>query len=188
MEIACFKQKAYPVILSHSLLLSTKANAEKRAKECLSRYKKRGQHSYHKIVHDIFVGECGENAVAIMMNNKGVLCTPPQTDVLNVSDKTWNDLILFHPRTHNQIRVSVKTQDINQSKKFGLSWVFQVAINEDPTLYDSNHRMALCLWEETTQTVFVRSGPPMKSVRGLLKPMKIDRFTNKKALYFSDIA
>jgi hypothetical protein len=102
------------------------------------------QTNYNLKVYQHYIGKLGELAVFLYLRQEGYNITEPDFKIYQSKDKSWDSDLKI-----NDLHISIKTQDIESAKRFGLSWTFQhikngrkdFTIKENPivipTLYDN---------------------------------------------------
>lgn len=86
----------------------------------LSYLSQRNQSDPEIIRHQNLVGKLGEFAVRRMLTNNGTACSPVNLEV--TTHKSWDADLMIAGR----VRVHVKSQELEQAQRFGLSWTFGI--------------------------------------------------------------
>jgi len=94
--------------------------AEDSVETSLKHYARRNQTNATKIKGDIYVGKVGEQLVHDYLKKYDPTITEPDYKVYKPREKTWAPDM--HTDTYN---VHVKTQSIESSNKYGISWILQ---------------------------------------------------------------
>jgi hypothetical protein len=85
-----------------------------------SHYSKRGQNNDQKRQKDALIGKLGEVATYHSLKDKIHGLTIPDFKIYSAKEKSWDfDL------KGQEVNVHVKTQDVEQGEKYGVSWIFQ---------------------------------------------------------------
>jgi len=104
-----------------------------------------GQNDFNLKAYQHYVGKLGELAVYLYLKDSYDI-TEPDFKIYEVKDKSWDSDL----KIENE-HLSIKAQDIQSAKKFGLSWTFQYIkggrsdssikknITVIPTLYDNTY-------------------------------------------------
>jgi len=96
-------------------------------------YKKRGQNDPRKIKLDIYHGKIAEYAVWDHYKTiEGVECEEPDLAVLDPNRKSYEADLKLKNKNGKESLLHIKTQTVEQSEKFGLSWMFQ---KNDPLVF-----------------------------------------------------
>jgi hypothetical protein len=86
------------------------------------KYARRNQLDIEKICKDIRNGKIGEEYVWQNVFKEHIGFTPPDYQIYAKKDKSWDPDL---KDTFSDVRLGVKSQDIESSLSFGESWVFQ---------------------------------------------------------------
>jgi hypothetical protein len=88
-------------------------------------YAKRNQFNNDKRVKDSFIGKLGEFAVWNLLKKDHPNLTSPDIKIYAAKQKSWD----FDLKDDN-LNLHVKSQDIEQGAKYGVSWIFQITDKE----------------------------------------------------------
>jgi hypothetical protein len=158
------------------------------------KYARRNQFDGEKIIKDIRNGKVGEEAVwekyAIDFPN----LSKPDHQIYDKKDKSWTaDLV---DKVSN-IRLAVKSQDIDSSIHFGESWVFQFGnggkYDCDTGVFkttDDNHYVAFVALNTPKKTGLIRAVVKVQWLhdKKLFKAMQKQSLRgNKVAVYYDDL-
>ena len=145
----------------------------------LDAYARRNQKRIHKILNDIIIGKIAEFGVHKYLMTKNHL-NEPDLKVYNKNEKSFDaDLKFLNYNIH------VKSQSIEQSEKYGISWSFQKQdkLITDP---DNNDVIFLCIVNDL-EVIILNYGKANK-YKGLYgEPIKESLKFTKKVLYFEKI-
>lgn len=149
-------------------------------------YEKRsGQSNEAKRKKDSVVGKLGELAAFKMLQGKIQGLTEPDFAIYTAKEKSW-DFDLKSP----EYNIHVKSQDVEQGKKYGESWVFQLQDKHIFQNYSDKDYVVFVSVNLATRECFVRSMLPLITLheQQLFKPMKVHQLRNNKAaVYYEDI-
>ena len=96
-------------------------------------YKRRGQNDPRKIKLDIYNGKIAEFAVWDHYKTvKGVECQKPDLTILEANKKSYEADLKLKKMNGKESLLHIKNQTVEQSEKFGLSWMFQ---KNDPLVF-----------------------------------------------------
>jgi hypothetical protein len=127
-----------------------------------SYYAKRNQNNNEKRKKDQLIGKLGEFAVYSLYKEQYPGLSEPDLNIYSAKKKSW-DFDLKAPT----INLHVKSQDIEQGKKYGVSWIFQVG---DKEIFNSTVPSSIAF-----TTVDIKSG--FVNVLGITA---VDTLHNKK--------
>jgi len=96
--------------------------AKKSVSTSSDKYARRNQFDVEKIVKDIRNGKIGEEGVHSLLLNKFPKLLPPDHNIYDKNNKSWEPDLKDEA---SDIRIAVKSQDIESAIHFGESWVFQ---------------------------------------------------------------
>jgi len=164
--------------LDKEVIESCRVFANKRTEDSLKLYQFRGEHRRQKIFSDIFQGTLAEFAVQKALSEIAPMSAPDLT-IYDAKDKSYSKDLEF-----NGIHIHVKSQSIDSSKRYGISWVFQL---RDSLLEssDPNAVLALCLIHGHLE---VKVLGYLKAKDACFKDLKIRHYgKTKKAVYFEDV-
>lgn len=158
-----------------------------------SHYSKRGQNNEQKRQKDALVGKLGEFAVYHSFKDKVSNMTQPDVQIYTAKQKSWDfDL------KGDGVNLHVKTQDIEQGEKYGVSWIFQYGNGKsqhyDKEIFDSltpNQYIAFVSLSLKDNFAIIRAVVKLeflheKKLFGLPKLEHLQK-ANKKAVYLKDI-
>jgi hypothetical protein len=160
-----------------------------------NRYAHRNQFNVSKIKDDIRNGKVSEFGVYEVLSQALPDLTLPDCQVYAKKDKSW-DPDLKSPSS--EIRLAVKSQDINSEINYGRSWVFQYNQNKN---YDCDTGIFGKKLDPNYYVCFVSLNVPKRTgelravvrvqwlhEKKLFKPMKkLNLQGNKLAVYYSDL-
>lgn len=156
-------------------------------------YARRSQFNEEKRKKDSFVGKLGEIAVYNYLKSKINNLNYPDLNIYSAREKSWDfDL------KGESVNLHVKTQDLEQGERYGVSWIFQYGNGKnshyDKEIFDKltpNQYVAfvsLCLHEKYA---IIRSIVNLDFLHEnkLFGLPKLDHLkkANKKAVYLKDI-
>lgn len=149
-----------------------------------SLYAKRNQSNESKRKKDSVIGKIGEVASHRVLKDKFKDLTEPDFNIYSTKEKSWD----FDLRATG-LNLHVKSQDVEQGKRYGDSWVFQKEDKHIFKEYSENDYVAFVSVDLNTKECFVRAMLPVSLLheQNLFKPMKLAHLSNKLAIYFDDI-
>lgn len=158
-----------------------------------SHYSKRGQNNEQKRQKDALVGKLGEFAVFQSLKGKVPNITEPDVQVYSAKQKSWDFDI-----KGDGINLHVKTQDIEQGEKYGVSWIFQYGNGKnqhyDKEIFDNltpNQYIAFVSLSLKDSLAIIRAIVKLEFLhdRKLFGLPKLEHLqkANKKAVYLKDI-
>lgn len=158
-----------------------------------SHYSKRGQNNEQKRQKDTLVGKLGEFAVYQCLKNKVANITAPDVQIYTAKQKSWDFDI-----KGDGINLHVKTQDIEQGEKYGVSWIFQYGNGKnqhyDKEIFDNltpNQYVAFVSLSLKDSLAIIRAVVKLEFLhdRKLFGLPKLEHLqkANKKAVYLKDI-
>ena len=158
-----------------------------------SHYSKRGQNNEQKRQKDALVGKLGEFAVYHSLKDKVPKIIKPDVQIYTAKQKSWDfDL------KGDSVNLHVKTQDVEQGEKYGVSWIFQYGNgknqNYDKEIFDKitpNQYIAFVSLSLKENFAIIRAITKLeflhdKKLFGLPKLEYLQQ-ANKKAVYLKDI-
>lgn len=158
-----------------------------------SHYSKRGQNNEQKRQKDALVGKLGEFAVYHSLKDKVPNIIKPDVQIYAAKQKSWDfDL------KGDSVNLHVKTQDVEQGEKYGVSWIFQYGNgknqNYDKEIFDKitpNQYIAFVSLSLKENFAIIRAITKLeflhdKKLFGLPKLEYLQQ-ANKKAVYLKDI-
>ena len=147
-------------------------------------YASRNQSNNEKRIKDQYVGKLGEIAVFIYFKENCIEVSEPDFKIYEKSKKSWD-----YDLKGKDINIHVKTQNVEQGKKFGGSFIFEKSdrlIFKDHKENDYVCFVSIDLKENVAE---IKSILSLKTLHGLnlFKKPKLDYLISKCAIYFSDI-
>lgn len=149
-------------------------------------YHNRWQSNSNKISQDHANGKIGEGVAFAFLKQYFPNISRPDMKIYRSSGKSWQS-DLTDPV--NNIHFAVKTQEINQAVRFGMSWVFQ---KTDKEVYgNSCDRLYVCLVTIDRECSYAIVDAVVKCnwlhSHKMFKPLKISCLnSNKQAIYYED--
>jgi hypothetical protein len=144
-----------------------------------------GQCNEEKRKKDALIGKLGELAAFKALKNKINGLTEPDFNIYTTKEKSWDfDLKSLDYNIH------VKSQDVEQGKKYGESWVFQLQDKHVFQNYSDKDYVVFVSVNLKTRECFVRSMLSLFTLHNLqlFRPMKVFKLRNNKvAVYYEDI-
>jgi len=135
--------------ISDKIVNLCKQHANYYGTSLIERYVRRGQHDSEKIIQDMIVGKIGEVGTYLyFVKTYGVdaISVKPyllKEDLSNVKDH--NDFSHDADIVVNNMNIHIKTQNREQTKRFGSTWVFQRSHVEELQRHDTtNEHVAFC--------------------------------------------
>jgi len=158
-----------------------------------SYYSNRNQSDNKKRTRDQLIGKLGEIVSYTFLNKKINNLSYPDFKIYDRKNKSWD----FDLKGDNA-NIHVKSQDIEQSKKYGESWLFQAGgLNNrgyDKEIFDKlspNQYICFCIIDLKNNEGVIKSIVTLDYLHDnkLFKLPKLDKlkYNNKLAVYFSDI-
>ena len=129
------------------------------------------------------LAKSSEYAVANYFFKIGWECTEPDIAIYSANEKSYSADLIAISKKQKVHSVAVKSIGKAESKKYGISWVFQQNDNHinNP---EPNDLIALCITSgykvEIVKIMYV------KDIHGKFKPTKMN-FSDKKAIYLEDL-
>jgi hypothetical protein len=151
------------------------------------KYKERNQTDLSKIKKDIYIGKLAEYAVFNHYNNNLGFdsVTEPDITIYSAKNKSYDaDIVAIHDSV--EYKMHIKSQQINQADRFGLSWSFQ---KNDPLVFNPipYDYIVPCL-VLSDKRVRIYKPVKAKDIKGKYKKPKIERLqATKVVLYGKDI-
>lgn len=109
-------------VISEDILNKCKDFAKNSVNTSADKYAKRNQYDIEKIEKDIRNGKVGEEAVYGQLVSSYPELSLPDHNIYEKKDKSWDPDL---KDSKSEIRIAVKSQDIDSAINFGESWVFQ---------------------------------------------------------------
>lgn len=181
-------------LISEDIFSRCLAFAKSSVNTSSDKYARRNQFNVEKIIKDIRNGKVGEEIVYAKMLNKFPGLTPPDHNIYEKNNKSWDPDLKDQ---HSSIRLAVKSQDIESSINFGTSWVFQYNDNKnydcDTGIFkesDPNHYVAFVSLNTPKKNGVIKAIVQVKWLhdKKLFKQMQKESLRgNKLAVYFDDL-
>lgn len=156
-------------------------------------YARRSQHNEDKRKKDSLVGKLGEFAVYNSLKDKIKNIQKPDLQIYAANKKSWDfDL------KGDSVNLHVKTQDVEQGERYGVSWIFQYGNGKnshyDKEIFDKltpNQYIAFVSLSLKDNYAIIRSIVKLdflhdKKLFGLPKLEYLQQ-ANKKAVYLKEI-
>lgn len=158
------------------------------------RYARRNQFDVEKIAKDIRNGKIGEEGVYEKVSELYPHLSKPDHAIYDKKDKSWDPDL---KDLDSDIRVAVKSQDIESAINFGESWVFQYNHGKqydcDTGIFkqsDPNHYVAFVALNVPKRFGIIRALVKVEWLheKKLFKEMKKQSLRgNKMAVYYEDL-
>jgi hypothetical protein len=148
-------------------------------------YSSRNQFNNDKRKRDQVVGKLGEFGVYNYVSAKFPDLSQPDLNIYEVRKKSWD----FDLKASN-LNLHVKSQDVNQGKRYGVSWIFQVGDKEifNPKLESYVSFTSVDLDTNTVKILgFVKVQDLHDKKLFKLPKLKHLQEMNKLAVYYSDL-
>lgn len=147
-------------------------------------YSTRGQFNNEKRIKDQIVGKLAEIVVFSYFKDKGIETTPPDFNIYNKSKKSWD-----HDISNKDLNLHIKSQSIEQSKKYGTSFVFEKTDKKIFKDYSDKDYVCFVSIDLPNKTAEIKSILKLEDLHkhNLFKPMKLAHLTTKAAVYFDDV-
>lgn len=150
-------------------------------------YDFRGQSDTDKIALDHSNGKVGEWCVYSVLKRQYPGITTPDMKIYNGNQKSWeSDLI----DSASDLKFAVKTQEVHQSNRFGMSWIFHRTDKEVFGPEQKNLYICFVLLDRAAKSACVCAivSCDLLHKNSLFKPLKISRLNaTKRAIYYADI-
>ncbi len=145
-------------------------------------YADSNQGNFEKIKNDHYISKIGEEAVCHVMrkfaDKKNIL--GPDYKIYIGNKKSWDSDLKI-----NGIELAVKTQEITQAKKYGLSWTFQCSdYRKDPILKDPNKWICFVEFDQKNGTC--RVFPPFRVKDLKFRDPKLKHLIGKKQVVYAE--
>lgn len=147
-------------------------------------YATRNQFNNEKRIKDNIIGKLGELAIFYYFKNKNVELTQPDFKIYSASKKSWD-----YDLKGTDLNLHVKSQSIEQGKKYGVSWIFE---NTDRHIFkevlDSDY-VCFVVVDLNNASAEIKSIIKLTDLhhKELFKKPKLAYLTTKSAVYFDDI-
>jgi hypothetical protein len=159
------------------------------------KYARRQQFDIEKIIKDIRNGKIGEEGVYQKVSEIYPDLSKPDHNIYDKKNKSWDPDL---KDAESNIRVAVKSQDIDSSIHFGESWVFQFGnggkYDCDTGIFgkdlNSNHYVSFVALNTPKKTGVIRAIVKVQWLHDnkLFKAMKKQSLQgNKVAVYYNDL-
>lgn len=155
-------------------------------------YSRRNQTNNEKRKKDQLIGKLGEIISFNYLITKINDLSYPDFNIYDKKNKSWD----FDLKS-NSYNIHVKSQDIEQSKRYGESWIFQAGgkyKGYDKEIFDritKNQYVCFCIIDLSNKSGCLKSIVDLDYIHNnnLFKLPKLPIFQemNKKAVYFDDI-
>jgi hypothetical protein len=147
-------------------------------------YAKRNQFDATKRIADSMIGKIGELTVYYNFLEKYPTITYPDFNIYPANKKSWD-----YDLKHETFNLHVKTQEVLQGAKFGVSWIFQ---NEDKHIfktYSENDYVAFVSVNMLQKHGEIKHILPVTLLHemSLFKKPVLAKLASKSAVYFEDI-
>jgi hypothetical protein len=184
------------IIITQDMITKCSAFAAASVSSSSDQYARRNQFNVNKIEKDIKIGKIGEECVYLSLSESNYNLTKPDHEIYSKENKSWDTDL---KDLNSDVRISVKTQDIEQSYAYGESWVFQGNFNSKvKTDYDKevflnknpNHYAAFVLLNVPKRIATIKAIVKIDWLldNSLFKPMQKQSLQgNKSAVYFDDL-
>jgi len=184
------------IIITQDMITKCAGFASASVNSSADQYARRNQYNVKKIEKDIKVGKIGEECVYNYLVEKFPTLTKPDHNIYSKENKSWDTDL---KDLDSDIRISVKTQDIEASYSWGESWVFQGNFNSKvKTDYDKevfenknpNHYVAFVLLNVPKRVAIIKAIVKIDWLHenDLFKLMQKQSLQgNKSAVYFEDL-
>lgn len=148
-------------------------------------YATRNQFNAEKRIKDSIIGKAGEIACFNFFKLQGIEVSFPDFKIYDKSKKSWD-----HDLKNSQINIHVKTQNIEQSKKYGQSWIFE---NSDKSIfkeYADNDYVCFVIMDPKNQSAEIKAVLKLKDLhsKNIFKKPKLAYLTTKSAIYFDELS
>ena len=158
--------------------------AETTARERFPLYKSRNPKlSLFKLEDDFLIASFLEMAVYISQHNDYPGMGPPSLATIPQGQASFGYSDLGGGN-------HVKSVEKKSAQRYGLSWTFQAGIGRhlDPLVKGrEGHTIWLTEVDVTNNCVTILAAVPSENVPNLLKPMRLEHLSNKKAIYWDDV-
>lgn len=147
-------------------------------------YANRKQFNDDKRKKDSIIGKIGEIVTYNTLVKNYPELTYPDFEIYSAKQKSWQ-----HDLMATNLNLHVKSQDVNQGKKYGESWVFQKEDKHIFKEYTDHDYVSFVSVDLKTRDCFVRAILPISMLheQNLFKPMKLLHLASKVAVYYEDI-
>jgi hypothetical protein len=165
------------ITLDTNTMKEIREHAIKHAKSSYECYVRRGQTNKKKIAFDCFIGKLAEQAVCNKFNT-----TQPDYKIYEIFNKSFSADLMKNGKS-----IHVKTQYVDQSKRYGLSWMFSKYDVECNMPYKLND-IILMTQVNKDMSVDLYGWVYIKEVIDLFAPPQVQRLiASKEVLYAKTI-
>lgn len=147
-------------------------------------YATRNQFNNDKRIKDQIIGKLGELAIFNYFASKDIKISEPDFKIYGKSKKSWDfDL------KNADFNIHVKSQSVEQGKRYGISWIFQ---DQDKHVFkdvSENDYVCFVLVDLANSYADIKSIVKLSDLHtnALFKAPKLAYLTSKKAVYFEDL-
>lgn len=129
---------------------------------------------------DTLVGKLGEVASYIFLKNKTINLSKPDFSIYENKNKSWD-----YDLKSQEYNFHIKSQEIQQSQKFGLSWVFQKQDKHIFTEYKNNDYVVFVSVDIKQKIYSIKSIYQIEFLHknNLFMPLKLPYLCDKLAVY-----
>jgi hypothetical protein len=147
-------------------------------------YATRNQFNNEKRIQDQIIGKIAEIVVFSYFKEKGIETTPPDFNIYKKSKKSWD-----HDIKNQELNLHIKSQSVEQAKKYGTSFVFEKTDKKIFKEYSDKDYVCFVSVDLTNQSAEIKSILKLEDLHknNLFKPMKLAHLTSKSAVYFDDV-
>lgn len=181
-------------MISEDTLNKCLAFAKSSVDTSLDKYARRNQFDGEKIIKDIRNGKVGEEMVYQKISSLYPELSKPDYQIYNKKDKSWDPDL---KDIQSNLRLAVKSQDIESAINFGESWVFQFGnggkYDCDTGVFkttDTNHYVAFVSLNVPKRQGIIKALVKVQWLhdKKLFKEMKKQSLRgNKVAVYYEDL-
>lgn len=182
----------YQHFVSKKVLRLATQHANYYSKSLIDRYARRGQYNSSKIIQDMIIGKIGEiETYLYFVNQYGVNSIIHKPYVLNEDMSNVRDDDDFEHDADlivNEMNIHIKTQNYEQSKRFGSAWVFQrshvSALKQQDTSHD---HVAFCEVDLKKNLYSLKVFKPLDYLldNNMFRDMKIQKYNHGPRAKFS---
>lgn len=150
----------------------------------IDEYKRRRQFNKTKIIGDIKTGKIAECAAFSFFKKNNFSVVEPDFKIYTARKKNFNSDIIAS-KSNKEWLIHVKSQRIEQSEKYGISWMFQ---KQDKLITKPKSLDVLFLCLVKAHTVDVIGIHKAEDITDIYGEPKLTYLTSKAALYYKDIS
>lgn len=182
----------YKIKLTNQMFQDCNQFATQSVATHIHHYAQRNQTDNNLIKQQILIGKLGEFAVEKFLLNNQIKIDSPDLTIYDHKSKTFNSDLKYQ-----NIKIHVKSQEIEQAKKFGLSWIFQYGNNQkghlDTEIFQQSFKkqyVAFVLIDLKVKLAKIIAFVSLNTLHqyNLFKDPKKDTLRGiKKAIYYQDI-